>query len=247
MTTQSPDATEQVERIIEQTFAPHGYELKPHLLKAAARAILAALPSNATTNASLVQALESIRDVSSNGYDSDRAWALAMQLRARCALIERLRMMARQSSETSKMMAQSKSLRQAGHEPSRDDLYMWATPEQTTEWKAASTLEDQANELEDLRGIVKVQVEVVAQLEDVSRDQARLIGECREGLEGARNQLITASAVLQSVEAWHTANCCDDDVANIDALLTKLNAFDGTPAVRLKAASPPPNAWKPDE
>lgn len=55
-------------------------------------------------------------------------------------LVERLRMMAKQASEVGKMMAQSKSLRQAGHSPPRDDLYMWPTPEQTTEWQAADRI-----------------------------------------------------------------------------------------------------------
>jgi hypothetical protein len=34
----------------------------------------------------LTKALSEIRDLSSDNYDSDRAWALAMQLRARCEL-----------------------------------------------------------------------------------------------------------------------------------------------------------------
>ena len=70
------------------------------------------------------------------------------ELQALCA---RLRLKGEQVSEIGRMLAQSKSLRQDGHNPPRDDLYMWPTPEQTTEWKAADTLERQAQEIQRLR------------------------------------------------------------------------------------------------
>lgn len=70
------------------------------------------------------------------------------ELQALCA---RLRLKGEQASEIGRMLAQSKSLRQDGHNPPRDDLYMWPTPEQTTEWKAADTLECQAQEIQRLR------------------------------------------------------------------------------------------------
>lgn len=39
-----------------------------------------------TENARLREALESIRGVNGANYESDRAWALGLQLRAKCAL-----------------------------------------------------------------------------------------------------------------------------------------------------------------
>lgn len=55
-------------------------------------------------------------------------------------LVERLRHKAQQSSDIQRQMAEAKSLRQEGHDPPRDDLYMWPTPEHTDEWKAADRL-----------------------------------------------------------------------------------------------------------
>lgn len=56
------------------------------------------------------------------------------------AIIEQLRKAARSVSEVQRGMAQAKSLRQGDHNPPRDDLYMWPTPEQTLEWRAADML-----------------------------------------------------------------------------------------------------------
>lgn len=55
-------------------------------------------------------------------------------------LVEQLRLEAQNVSEASKLMAQAKSRRQ-GDGPPRDDLYSWAKPEQTIQWKAATRIE----------------------------------------------------------------------------------------------------------
>lgn len=54
-------------------------------------------------------------------------------------LVARLRREAQAASSVSKMMAEAKSLRQ--DDGTRDDLYSWQNPEQTTEWKAADLIE----------------------------------------------------------------------------------------------------------
>ena len=54
-------------------------------------------------------------------------------------LVERLLKQAQSASLASKMTARAKSLRQ-GHKPPRDDLYAWATPEQTLEAQAAARI-----------------------------------------------------------------------------------------------------------
>jgi hypothetical protein len=56
------------------------------------------------------------------------------------ALADYMRRNAKSASEASRMMAQAKSLRQGGHNPPRDDLYMWPEPEQTVEWEIADIL-----------------------------------------------------------------------------------------------------------
>lgn len=66
-------------------------------------------------------------------------------------LCARLRKMAGQSSEIARMMAQDKSLRQADHNPPRDDLYFWPTPEQTPEWQAADLIQSLTTENSALR------------------------------------------------------------------------------------------------
>lgn len=53
----------------------------------------------------------------------------------------RLRQAAEAQSETSRMMAETKSLRQHDCDPPRADLYMWQTPEQTVEGKALARIE----------------------------------------------------------------------------------------------------------
>jgi len=57
------------------------------------------------------------------------------------SLIERLRHKARKASEIARQMAEAKSLRQPGHNPPRNDLYMWPKPEDTDEWKAADRIQ----------------------------------------------------------------------------------------------------------
>jgi len=61
-------------------------------------------------------------------------------------LLDRLHREARDISEFGRRQSQAKSLRQEGHNPPRDDLYMWATPEQTTAGKAAARIVELAAE-----------------------------------------------------------------------------------------------------
>lgn len=57
------------------------------------------------------------------------------------AMIAALRQQAERASEASRMLAEAKSLRQNDHDgPPRADLYSYATPEQTLEWRAADLL-----------------------------------------------------------------------------------------------------------
>ena len=65
-------------------------------------------------------------------------------------ICERLRVRARRVSETMRVMAQAKSLRQA-HNPPRDDLYMWPKPEETVEWQAADLIQQQRAEIAEAR------------------------------------------------------------------------------------------------
>jgi hypothetical protein len=77
-------------------------------------------------------------------------------------LIERLRMSAKQSSEVSRSMAEAKSLRQAGHEPPRADLYMWPTPEQTVEGQAADALEAALLRISEQQKVLEMAKRVIA-------------------------------------------------------------------------------------
>jgi hypothetical protein len=65
-----------------------------------------------------------------SGFDPERIAALANYMRRQ----------AKGSSEASRVMAQAKSLRQ-GHNPPRDDLYMWPQTEETFEWEIAGILD----------------------------------------------------------------------------------------------------------
>jgi Lhr-like helicase len=70
-------------------------------------------------------------------------------------LIERLRLKAKSASEISRMMAESKSLRQESNPEGRLDLYSWTKPEETDEWQAADTIQTLREALEaisDKRG-----------------------------------------------------------------------------------------------
>jgi hypothetical protein len=61
---------ELVARAIEQPFIPHGYELKPHLLKAAARAAIAALEQSDAEQGEALERIKSIagrKDISAAG------------------------------------------------------------------------------------------------------------------------------------------------------------------------------------
>lgn len=59
-------------------------------------------------------------------------------------MVERLRNMARASSEAMRTIAQAKSLRQDDNPERRIDLYTWPAWEETTEWKAADMIEQLA-------------------------------------------------------------------------------------------------------
>lgn len=65
-------------------------------------------------------------------------------------LVKRLRIAGRQRSESARLMAEAKSLRQESNPEGLTDLYMWPTPEQTVEWRAADALEDQAARIAQL-------------------------------------------------------------------------------------------------
>jgi hypothetical protein len=64
------------------------------------------------------------------GFDPERIAALA----------DYMRRAAKNHSNASRILAQTKSLRQA-HDPPRDDLYIWSEPEQTVEWEIAGILD----------------------------------------------------------------------------------------------------------
>jgi hypothetical protein len=55
-------------------------------------------------------------------------------------LIARLKLQAQRASDIARQMAEDKSLRQEDNTERRTDLYMWPTPEQTTEGLAAEAL-----------------------------------------------------------------------------------------------------------
>lgn len=65
-------------------------------------------------------------------------------------LVERLRIKAQLCSEIERRMAEAKSLRQGGNTEGRTDLYMWSTPEQTVEGRAATLIEQLSNRVERL-------------------------------------------------------------------------------------------------
>jgi hypothetical protein len=81
-------------------------------------------------------------------------------------LKERLRAQAERVSDIHRRMAEDKSLRQPGNHERRTDLYMWPTPEQTIESKAAAyieALEQRVSELEEaLQEAVSYQQEAVS-------------------------------------------------------------------------------------
>jgi hypothetical protein len=66
-------------------------------------------------------------------------------------LIERLRRAAQSASDIARQMAEDKSLRQAGHNPPRNDLYAWPKPEQTIEGRAADRLLQLSRDVDLLR------------------------------------------------------------------------------------------------
>lgn len=110
-------------------------------------------------------------------------------------IVVRLRARAQSASETSKMMAQAKSLRQEGHEPPRDDLYMWATPEQTLEWQAADLIEQLASEIAALREVIPELMTIIdmgvtvhlsdAELRSAHPEDRRFIKRTRRALDAA--------------------------------------------------------------
>lgn len=67
------------------------------------------------------------------------------------SLVERLRERGRRTSEVLRGMAEAKSLRQDSNTERRTDLYMWPTPEQTDEWKAADRIEALEHALAEAR------------------------------------------------------------------------------------------------
>lgn len=70
------------------------------------------------------------------------------------AIVERLKRQAERASNIARQMAEAKSLRQDGNEQRRTDLYMWPTPEQTTEGEAAQCIEMLVEALRRLRPFV---------------------------------------------------------------------------------------------
>jgi len=56
-------------------------------------------------------------------------------------IVEKLRRAAENASRIHRDIAEAKSLRQEGNSEGRTDLYMWPTPEQTLEGKAAAHIQ----------------------------------------------------------------------------------------------------------
>lgn len=90
-------------------------------------------------------------------------------------LIERLRQAADTASRVQQSMAEAKSLRQDSNPEGRTDLYMWPTPEQTLEGRAATELARQAEEITKLREA----------LEPFARDADRYDPDDEDGLDEA--------------------------------------------------------------
>ncbi len=65
---------------------------------------------------------------------------MTLDPKALAEITARLRKQAQSASEAQRMMAEAKSLRQSDNPEGRTDLYMWAKPEDTLEWRAADAL-----------------------------------------------------------------------------------------------------------
>jgi hypothetical protein len=85
-------------------------------------------------------------------------------------LVTRLRMKARESSETARILAEAKSLRQEDNLEGRIDLYMWPTPEQTIEWKAADRIEALQSALAQAEAAIGSAYYVLTYVEQLSDD-----------------------------------------------------------------------------
>jgi hypothetical protein len=73
--------------------------------------------------------------------------------------VERLKLQASRASDISRQMAEAKSLRQESNTEQRTDLYMWPTPEQTTEGKAAELIAELYEALVEARIAVAADIE----------------------------------------------------------------------------------------
>lgn len=109
-------------------------------------------------------------------------------------LVERLKLMAKRSSEAQRMMAASKSLRQAGHEPPRADLYMWSKPEETTEWEAATALTELLARVEGMEALLR---EVDWQLNGLA-EAMRKTGEFDNAADAVQTLLAKVRAALSA-------------------------------------------------
>ncbi len=106
------------------------------------------------------------------------------------ALVERLNKAAISASEFSRKQAQAKSLRQE-HDPPRDDLYMWASPEQTLEGKSAAALTAQAEEIARLRARLEITDEIAERYDGIA---------CRDETIRLLEQKIAALKAAQEVK-----------------------------------------------
>lgn len=76
-TTGSDELVERVARAIEQPFLPHGYELKPHLLKSAARNVLAIATPDTDAPELRRKLQEAARDMAAGGIPADAYYGSA--------------------------------------------------------------------------------------------------------------------------------------------------------------------------
>lgn len=77
-------------------------------------------------------------------------------------LVERLRHMARNSSEAQRMIAEAKTARQTDRDDAWTDAgYGWPSPEETTEWQAASHIEQLEADKRALESRIAATIKVI--------------------------------------------------------------------------------------